>query len=113
LARLLASSVPAPVASWHRFDAHRNVLCINLYVQPNARTTEVVGRHGESLKVRVAAPALENRANTLLIEFLSKKLAVPASRVIIARGQRGRSKSVEILAPGDAALRVIEDWDNT
>jgi uncharacterized protein len=101
------------MASWYRFDADRNVLCITLSVQPNARSTEVVGKHGETLKVRVAAPALEHRANTLLIEFLRKKLDVPASRVIIARGARGRRKAVEILSPGDAALRAIQDWDKT
>lgn len=101
------------MTSWHRFDTHRNVLCIKIYVQANARSTEVVGKHGESLKVRVAAPALEDRANTLLIEFLRKKLDVPASRVIITWGTRGRNKTVEILAPGDAALRVIQDWDKT
>ncbi len=98
---------------WHRFDADRNVLCIRLYVQPNARSTEIAGRHGESLKVRVAAPAFEGRANTLLIEFLRKKMGVPASRVTITQGARGRAKTVEILAPGDTALRVIEDWDRT
>lgn len=99
--------------SCYRFDADRNVLCISFYVQPNARSTEVAGKHGDSLKVRVAAPAVEDRANALLIEFLRKKLAVPAGRVIITRGTRGRHKSVEILAPGTAAVRVIEDWDKT
>jgi uncharacterized protein len=103
----------AAQAPWYRLDANRNVLCISLYVQPNARTTEVAGRYGGSLKVRVAAPALEDRANALLIEFLRKKLDVPAGRVIIARGSRGRRKSVEILAPGNAAVRVIQDWDKT
>ena len=101
------------MSSWYRFDADRNVLCISLYVQPNARSTEVAGRHGESLKVRVAAPALEDRANALLVEFLRKKLDVPAGRVIITRGSRGRHKSIEVLAPGNAAVRVIQDWDKT
>jgi uncharacterized protein (TIGR00251 family) len=101
------------VTSWHRFDADRNVLCIRVYVQPNTRSTEVAGKHGESLKVRVAAPAFEDRANALLIEFLGQKLDVPASRVVIARGKRGRNKAIEILAPGGAALRVIQDWDKT
>jgi uncharacterized protein (TIGR00251 family) len=101
------------VSAWHRFDADRNVLCITLHVQPNARTTELAGRHGESLKVRVAAPALEGRANTLLVEFLREKLEVPANRVIIARGIRGRNKTVEIYAPGETALRAIQDWDKT
>jgi uncharacterized protein (TIGR00251 family) len=99
------------VSSWQRFDPDRNVLCISVYVQPNARSTDVAGKHGESLKVRVAAPAFEDRANALLIEFLRQNLGVPTSRIIIARGKRGRNKIVEILAPGGAALRVIQDWD--
>jgi uncharacterized protein len=101
------------VPGWYRFDANRNVLCITLHVLPNARSTEIAGRHGESLKVRVAAPALEGRANALLIEFLRKKMDVPAHRVSITRGTHGRGKTVEIIEPGVTALRVIEDWDRT
>jgi uncharacterized protein len=101
------------VSGWYRFDADRNVLCIKLHVQPAARSTEIAGKHGESLKVRVAAPALEGRANALLIEFLRKKMDVPANRVTITQGVRGRAKTVEILAPGQTALRAIEDWDRT
>jgi len=101
------------VGTWHRLDADRNVLCIELYVQPGARTTEVVGKHGDALKIRVAAPALEDRANALLVEFLRRKLDLPASGIIIVRGARGRRKSVEIFAPGEAALRLVQDWDKT
>jgi uncharacterized protein len=99
--------------SWYRYDGHRNVLCIDVYVQPNARRTEVVGRHDQSLKVRVAAPPLDQRANALLIEFLKEKLEVPASHIAITRGATARRKTVEVAAPGAAALRVIEDWDKT
>ena len=101
------------MATWHRLDADRNILCIALYVQPNAHRTEVAGKHGESLKVRVAAPAVESKANALLVEFLGEKLDVPVSRVIITRGARGRHKTVEVLAPGSTALSVIRDWDRT
>jgi uncharacterized protein (TIGR00251 family) len=101
------------MSSWYRLDADRNVLCIKLYVQPGARRTEVAGKHGECLKVRVAAPAVEYRANAVLVEFLGQKLDLPASRVIITRGARGRNKTVEILGPGAAALKAIQDWDRT
>ena len=101
------------MSDWHRVDAHRNVLCIEVYVQPNARRTEVVGRHDGSLKVRVAAPPLDQRANALLIEFLKEKLEVPASRITITRGATGRRKTVEVAAPGAAAWQAIEDWDKT
>jgi len=101
------------MSSWYRLDADRNVLCIRLHVQPGARKTEVAGKHGESLKVPVAAPPVEQRANTVLIEFLGESLGVPASRVKIIRGARGRSKTVEILGPGALALKAIQDWDRT
>jgi hypothetical protein len=100
-------------SSWYRYDSHRNVLCIDVYVQPNARRTEVVGAHGESLKVRIAAPPLDDRANALLLEFLGQTLGTPASRISIARGARGRRKTVAIAAPGEAAMQFIRDWDKT
>jgi uncharacterized protein len=99
------------MADWYRFDSDRNVLCINLYVQPNARSTEVAGTHGEALKVRVAAPPLDDRANQLLIDFLGKTLGVPGSRIRIGRGGRSRHKLIEITAPGDTALRTVRGWE--
>jgi uncharacterized protein (TIGR00251 family) len=101
------------VAAWHRFDPDRNVLCINLTVQPNARQTQVVGKHDANLKIRVAGPAVEQRANKLVVEFLSETLDVPASRISIRRGLRAHKKSVEIDRPGETALRVIREWDMT
>jgi uncharacterized protein (TIGR00251 family) len=98
-------------AAWYRFDPDRNVLCIKVHVQPNARTTEVSGLHGDALKVRLAAPPLEGRANALLIDFLEEKLGVPASRISIARGQKSRAKLVEVSGVSDAALQVIRDWE--
>jgi uncharacterized protein (TIGR00251 family) len=80
-------------------------------VQPNARTTEVAGTHGEALKVRVAAPPLDHRANQLLVDFLGKTLGVPGGRVRISRGARSRSKLIEVTAPGETALRVVHEWE--
>jgi uncharacterized protein len=99
------------MAAWYRFDADRNVLCINIHVQPNARSTEVTGTHGEALKVRLAAPPLDDRANQLLIDFLGKTLGVPGSRIRISRGGRSRRKLVEITAPSGIALRTVRGWE--
>jgi uncharacterized protein (TIGR00251 family) len=96
-----------------RLDADRNILCINVYVQPNARTTEAAGLHGGALKVRLAAPPLEGRANSLLIDFLEEKLGVPASRIRIARGHKSRSKVVEVQGADEAAVQVIRAWEQT
>ena len=65
-------------------------------VQPRASMDEVVGEMGGALKVRLQAPALENRANQALIEFLAQLLKTPKSAVRILSGDRSRTKRIEI-----------------
>ncbi|MEO8628341.1 MAG: DUF167 domain-containing protein [Betaproteobacteria bacterium] len=101
------------MSRWYRIDRDRNVLCIGIHVQPNARVTEVVGQHDDRLKIRVAAPAADGRANRVLLEFLSEVLELPARRIIIKRGARGREKAIEVDAPDDNVLRIIRNWDMT
>jgi hypothetical protein len=71
----------------------------------------VAGLHADALKVRVAAPPLDDRANLLLVDFLGKALGVPKNRISIRQGQKGRNKVVEILAPGEEALRIFREWE--
>jgi uncharacterized protein YggU (UPF0235/DUF167 family) len=54
---------------------------------------------------------VDSRANQLLIDFIAKKLDVPSSRVRLRRGGRSRAKLIEVLAPGEDALRSLSDWD--
>ncbi len=65
-------------------------------VQPRASKTEIAGVLGDALKVRLQAPALEDRANEALCEFLAHLLKTPKSAVRIVSGHRSRSKRVEI-----------------
>ena len=97
--------------AWYRVDTDRNVLCISVHVQPNARSTEIAGKHGEAIKIRVAAPPLDSRANQLLIDFIAERLGVPSSRVSLRRGAKSRRKLIEVLTPGEDALRSLSDWD--
>jgi uncharacterized protein (TIGR00251 family) len=69
--------------------------------------------HGGALKVRLAAPPLDGRANALLIDFLKEKLGVPANKISIARGRRSRNKVVEISGASEAAVAVIRAWEQT
>jgi len=69
---------------------------LELHVQPGAKRTEFAGKHGERLKVRLAAPAQEGRANEALIEFLAAHYGVPRRCVSITSGLHSRSKRVEI-----------------
>jgi uncharacterized protein len=72
------------------------VVVLELHVQPGAKRSEFAGKHGERLKIRLAAPAQEGRANEALIEFLADYYGVPKRCVSITSGLHSRSKRVRI-----------------
>ena len=80
---------------------------LTLHVQPGARSTEVVGTHGAALKVRLAAPPVDGKANEMLIAFLAEMFAVPLRNVTIEAGHTGRSKRVRIVGPKN---RPDQEW---
>lgn len=65
-------------------------------VQPRANKDEIAGEFDGGMKVRLQAPAVENRANDALVEFLSRLLKTPKSAVRILGGDRSRTKRLEI-----------------
>ena len=69
-------------------------------MQPGAARTEFAGKHGERLKVRLQARAVEGQANEALIEFLAAHFRVPRRNVRILSGLRSRQKRVEIVPAG-------------
>jgi uncharacterized protein (TIGR00251 family) len=73
-----------------------NAVRINIYVQPRASRTEVVGPHGDAIKLRVAAPPVEGEANDEVIRFIAKTLGVSSSAVRIVSGETGRRKVIEV-----------------
>jgi len=67
-----------------------------IWVQPGAKRTEYAGLHGEYLKIRLAAPAVDNKANSALTEFLARTLGVRIQSVIIVSGHASRQKNVNV-----------------
>ena len=65
-------------------------------VQPRASKEEIAGEMGGALKVRLQAPALEDRANEALVEFLAQLLKTSRTAVRILSGERSRTKRIEI-----------------
>ncbi len=65
-------------------------------VQPRSGKTEVVGWHGDAVKIRLKAPPVDGAANEELIRFLSKVVGVPRNAVEIASGATGRRKHIKI-----------------
>jgi uncharacterized protein (TIGR00251 family) len=83
------------MSPWHRRLADGTIV-LAVHAQPGAKRTEVSGLHGEALKIRVAAPALEDRANEALIGFLAKRFGVARRDVTLVSGAKSREKRFEI-----------------
>jgi uncharacterized protein len=71
-------------------------IVLQLHVQPGAKRSQFAGIHGERMKVRIAAPAADGRANAALIEFLADHYGVPRRNVTIESGLTSRQKRVVI-----------------
>ena len=68
---------------------------IVLRIVPNARRTEVVGMHGDAIKIKIHSPATDGTANAALLKFLAEELDVPARSVRIVSGEKSRDKLIE------------------
>ena len=88
-------------AVWARRTADGWTLAV--HVQPGAKRSAVAGLHGDRLKVRIAAPALEGRANEVLIAFVAERLGIPRNRVCVLRGAQSREKLVAVAGDCDPA----------
>lgn len=77
-------------------DEGRGTITLTVRVQPRASKDEVTGAMAGALKIRLRAPAVENRANDALVEFLAGLLKTAKSAVRIQSGEHSRTKRVEI-----------------
>ena len=83
------------MTEWFSRDAGGTVT-LRVHAQPGAKRTEIAGLHGDALKVRIAAPALEDRANEALIAFLADAFGVPKRAVTLVSGPKSREKRFAI-----------------
>ena len=83
-------------------------MILNLHVQPGARKSEFAGEHGGRMKLRLAAPAVDGKANDALVEFLAGYFGVPKRNVRIAAGLKSRQKRVVIEGAAEE-----NDWKTT
>lgn len=92
--------------SWVRQDGAGN-LVLTLHIQPNARRTEFVGLHGEAMKLRLAAPPVDGKANAALCAFLADFCGVPRAAVSLVSGETSRAKRVRIEGATPAAVERL------
>lgn len=85
---------------WYRFDAARGLLTLQVQAQPGARVAPgqpVFQAYGDNaLKVRIAAPAIDGRANQALCELIAARLRVAPACVEVTRGAGARRKVVTV-----------------
>lgn len=87
--------------------SHPNGAMLTVWVVPGAKRTEVVGFHGDAVRVRIAAPPERGRANKELVKHLSDRLGV-AVRITSGAGSRRK----RLLAPGVSVSRLVELVDD-
>jgi uncharacterized protein (TIGR00251 family) len=82
---------------WYRWQGEDLLLTVRL--QPRASRDEIVGPHGDALKIRITAPPVEGQANAHLIRFLATAFDVSRSQVSLVSGDTARSKQLRVHAP--------------
>jgi uncharacterized protein len=80
--------------TWYRQQG--DSLSLTLHVQPGAKRSEIVGLHGDALKIKLAAPPIEGRANEALLRFIADTFDVPLRNVELKQGEQSRHKVVAI-----------------
>jgi len=98
--------VDVPVTDLYTVDGE--AIVVSVHVQPGAGRSAVVGRHGAALKLRVAAPPLDGRANTAAAALLASSVDVPERNVTLVSGERSRLKRFRVTGaePAELAARL-------
>ena len=92
--------------SW--IEAVEGGVRMSIRVQPRASRNEIVGEHGDALKIRLTAPPVDGAANGELVGFLAKRLGCGRSAISIEHGRSGRLKRLRIRGIGiDAARQAL------
>ena len=81
-------------ASW--IKQHGEDCSVSIFVQAGAKTSEIVGLHGDSLKIRVAAPRTEGLANEALLDYVAELLSVSKRDISFLKGEFGKQKILKI-----------------
>ena len=96
---------PAPGA-WPCLTLHGETPWLAVSVSPNARRTQAEGLHDGALRVRLAAPPVDGKANELLLAWIAVELGLPRRAVRLVRGEASRRKWLAL----DAPQAVVARW---
>jgi uncharacterized protein (TIGR00251 family) len=95
-----------PANTYPCLRPHATGACLSVSVVPNARRSEIAGLHDGALRVRLAAPPIEGRANDALLVWLADELDLPKRAFVLLSGASGRRKKVIV----QAELEYVRAW---
>jgi len=81
---------------------------LRFHIVANAKETKVVGEHGDAIKIKLRAPAVEGKANAALRSFLAEQLNISERAIVLEGGEKSRDKVIRIdgLSDEDALRRL-------
>ena len=84
------------------------ILKLSIHATPGARCTEAAGAYGAALRVRLAAPPVDGKANAALLDWAAQAFGVARQQVELLHGAAGRQKVLAIQLPDQAALQAAQ-----
>jgi uncharacterized protein (TIGR00251 family) len=85
---------------------HGSLLWLAVSVVPNAKRTGAEGLHDGALRVRLAAPPVDGKANDVLVHWVADELDLSRRAVSLVRGQTARRKWLEIDGSQEEVMRA-------
>lgn len=94
------------MSDWYRV-AGGGRITLTLHIQPGAKKTEFAGLHGDALKIRLAAPPVDGKANDALVKFIAETLGLARSAVLMKSGQTSRRKVLEVTGAAPSSIAAL------
>ena len=88
------------------------LLIVDVYVQPGAKVSQIIGKHGERIKIKISSPPVDGKANQAVIEFFAKLFNLAKRDVNIESGDKSRSKLVSLIGDVTIFIKQIEGLIN-
>jgi uncharacterized protein (TIGR00251 family) len=88
---------------------HEKGSLLLLHIQPGASKTELVGEHGDRLKVKIKAQPRDGEANAAVIDYFSEILKIPKKQIFLIRGESSRQKDLLVELSADKLIILLQE----
>jgi uncharacterized protein (TIGR00251 family) len=107
---MVDGSSASRAGSWPCLSVHGSVPWLAVSVSPNARRTLADGLHDGMLRVRLAAPPVDGKANDTLLAWIAGELGLPRRAVTLVRGASSRRKWLAVDAEPARVAQWLQSW---